>query len=98
MVELETPKRVTLPNSKTFIAWYKRIKRSELLPHIVMRRRIVINTQRAVPRGRRRRIKRAQQGQDIFDFIKKAAKNPLVRPIAKKGLKYAPGVYHNLKK
>ena len=54
-------------------------------------------TQRAAPRGRRRR-RRAQQGQGIFDFVKKVARNPLVRSIAKKGLEYAPGVYHNLTK
>ena len=52
--------------------------------------------QRAAPRGRRRR--RRQRGQGIFSFIKKAAKNPLVRSIAKKGLEYAPGIYHNLTK
>ena len=46
---------------------------------------------------RRRRV-RAQQGQGIFDFVKKVARNPLVRSVAKKGLQYAPGIYHNLTK
>lgn len=45
-------------------------------------------TQRAVPRGRRRR----QRGRGIFDFVKKVAGNPLVKSIARKGLKYAPGM------
>ena len=94
-VKLAIPKRVTLTNGRTFIVLYKRIKRSELPPHIIMRRTY---TQRAAPRGRRRRRRRTQQGQGIFYFIKKAAKNPLVRSIAKKGLEYAPGVYHNLTK
>ena len=94
MVKLQVPKRVTLPNSRTFVARYKRIQRGELPPNIVMRRTY---TQRAAPRGRRRR-RRAQQGQGIFDFVKKVARNPLVRSIAKKGLEYAPGVYHNLTK
>ena len=49
-------------------------------------------TQRAAPRGRRRR----QRGRGIFDFVKKIARNPLVRLIAKKGLEYAPGIYDNL--
>ena len=40
MVKLNVPKRVTLPNGRTFIAWYKRIKRSELPPNIFMRRTI----------------------------------------------------------
>ena len=52
MVKLATPKRVALPNGRTFIAQYKRIKRSELPPHIVMRRTC---TQRAAPRSRTRR-------------------------------------------
>ena len=94
MVKLQVPKRVTLPNFRTFVVRYKRIRRGELPPNIVMRRTY---TQRAAPRGRRRR-RRAQQGQGIFDFVKKVARNPLVRSIAKKGLEYAPGVYHNLTK
>ena len=80
-MKLATPKRVTLPNGRTFVARYKRIKRSELPPNIVMRRTY-----------------RHQKGQEIFDFVRKVAKNPLVKTIAKKGLEYAPGIYHNLSK
>ena len=94
MVKLQVPKRVTLPNGRTFVARYKRIRRGELPPNIVMRRTY---TQRAAPRGRRRR-RRAQQGQGIFDFVKKVARNPLVRSIARKGLEYALGAYQNLTK
>ena len=54
-------------------------------------------SQSTAPRGRRRR-RRAQQGQGIFDFVKKVARNPLMRSIAKKGPEYAPGIYHNLTK
>ena len=86
------PKRVTLPNGRTFVARYKRIKRSELPPNIVMRR-----TYRDRAAVGRRRVRR-QQGHIIFDFVRKLAKNPLVKTIAKKGLKYAPGIYHNLSK
>ena len=71
MVKLNVPKKVTLPNGRTFIARYKKIKRSELPPNIVMRR---IYTQRAAQRGRRGR--RRQQGQGIFDFVKRVAKIP----------------------
>ena len=53
--------------------------------------------QRAAPRGRRQR-RRGQEGQGIFDFIKKVAKNLIVRLVAKKGLEYVPGIYHNLTK
>ena len=70
MVKLNVPKRVTLPNGRTFIACYKRIKRSELPPNIVMRR---TSTQRTAPRGRCLR-RRVQQGQGIFDFVKKMQK------------------------
>ena len=50
--------------------------------------------QRAAPRGRRR----TQRGRGIFNFIKKVAKNPLAKSIAKKGLEYVPRIYHNLSK
>ena len=93
MVKRNVPKRVTLPNDRTFVARYKRIRRGELPPNIVMRRTY---TQRVASRGRRRR--QAQQGQEIFDFVKKVARNLLVKSIAKKGLEYAPGVYQNLTK
>ena len=69
MQKLATPKRVTLPDGRTFLARYKRVKRSDLPPHIVIRRDY---RQRAAPRGRRQR--RGQQGQGIFDFIKKLQK------------------------
>ena len=93
MVKLNQPKRVNLPDGRSFVARYKRISRDELPPNIIMRRTY---RQRAAPRGRRRRP--SQGGQGIFSFLKKAAKNPLVRTLAKKGLEYAPGIYHNLSK
>ena len=91
-MKLATSKRVTLPNGRTFVAHYKRILRDHLPPNITMRRTY---TQRAAPRSRRRG-RRGQQGQGIFDFIKKVAKIPLVKSIAKQGLKYAPATYANL--
>ena len=47
MMKLNVPKRVTLPNGRTFVAMYKRIPRDQLPPNIVMRRTY---TQRAAPR------------------------------------------------
>ena len=94
MMELNFPKRVTLPNGRTFVACYKRIPRDQLPSNIVMRKTY---TQRAAPRGRRRR-QRAQQGQGIFDFLKKVARNSLVKSIAKQGLKFAPAAYASLTK
>ena len=95
MVKLNWPKRVTLPNGRTFVARYKRISRDQLPPNIVMRRTY---TQKAAPRDRRRWVRAAQQGQGIFDFVKKVSRNSLVKSIARQGLKYAPGAYANLTK
>ena len=91
MMKLNVPKRVVLPHGRTFVARYKRTPQGELPPNIVMRRTYA---QRVAPRGRRRR----QRVRGIFDFVKKVAKNTLVKSLAKKGLKYAPGIYHNLTK
>ena len=52
MMKLNVPKKVTLPNGRTFVVCYKRILRDQLPPNIVMRRTY---TQRAAPRGSRRR-------------------------------------------
>ena len=93
MKKLDVPKRVTLPNGRTFFARYKRIKREELPPEIIMQRTY---RQRAAPRGRRR-IRR-QQGRGIVESAQKALKNPMVRAIAKKALEYAPGLYKNISK
>ena len=65
MEKLNVPKRVTLPNGRTFVARYKRISRDDLPLNIRMRRTY---RQRAAPRGRRRR----QRGQGILKFLKKA--------------------------
>ena len=82
MVKLAVPKEITLPNGRTFLARYKRIKRSKLPRNIVMRRNY---TQRAAPRGSKRR-RRVQQRHGIFDFGREVAKNPLVKTIDEKDL------------
>ena len=73
------------------LPYQKRISREELPPNIVMCRTYV---QRAVLRGRRRR----QRGRGICDFVKKVTRNPLVKSLAKKGIVYGLGIYHNLTK
>ena len=78
MVKLNVLKRVN------FVARYKRISRDQLPPNIVMRRTC---TQRAAPRGRRRRVRAGQQGQGIFDFVNKVVRNPLLKWFARQGLK-----------
>ena len=93
MIKLNVPKRVTLPNGRTFVPRYKRISRGELPANIVMRRTYI---QSATPTVCRRRAR--QQGQGIFDFVKKVARNLLVKSIARRGFKYAPDAYANLTK
>ena len=95
MVKLNGPKRATLPNGTTFVALYKRINRDQLPPNRVMRRTY---TQRAASRGCRRQVRAAQQGQGIFDFVKKVVRNPTVKSIARQGLKYVLDACANLTK
>ena len=80
MRKLNVPKRVTLPNGRTFVARYERIKRRDLPPHIRMRKTY---RQRAAPRNRQRRVVR---GRGIASTVKKVLSNPTVRALAKKGL------------
>ena len=95
MRKLDVPKRVNLSNGRSFIARYERISRADLPANIRMRRTY---TQRAAPRNRLRNPRRAVRGGGVFSFSKKVAKNPTVRAIAKKGLEYTPGIYHNIAK
>ena len=82
-----------LPDGRTFLAGYKRVPRSGLQSNVILRRSYKT---RGRPKGKRRRP--LQKGSVIFSTLKKIVKNPLVRSIAKKGVKYAPGIYHNLPK
>ena len=96
MEKLNVPKRVTLPNSRTFVARYKRISRDDLPLNIRMRRTY---RQRAAPRGRRRR----QRGQGILKFLKKgyrlgkrAIKSRLGRKISKALISEIPDAIEKL--
>ena len=86
-----TPKRVTLPNCRTFLARYKRVPRSELPANVTMARRY----RGRVAAGRRRRPPRnKQRGKSFFDILKKLAKNPLLKKLGNKALTYAPKLYN----
>ena len=50
-----------------------------------------------MPKEKRRRQPQ-QRARGIFSTIKKITKNPLLKKIARKGLEYVPGLYHNLEK
>ena len=47
----QTPKKVNLPDGRTFLARYKRVTRDHLPTSVRMRRHYI---QRAAPKGRRR--------------------------------------------
>ena len=59
MMRRTTPKRVTLPNNRTFIARYKKVSRAVLPPHIKIRRRY-----------RGRPVRNRQTGRGIVSVIK----------------------------
>ena len=94
MRKLAVPKRVDLPNGRSFCARYERIKRENLPPGIQMERTY---RQRAAPRNKRRAQPR-QQGRGFKDAMKKLMKHPIIKKIARKGLNYAPKAYDNIVK
>ena len=55
MIKRATPKKVTLPDGRTFYAKYKRATRADLLPNVTFPR---IYKERAAPKNRRRRARR----------------------------------------
>ena len=88
MIKRATPKRVTLPNGRTFLARYKRATRDDLPPNISLPR---VYKERAAPKGRRRKRRRlvsyrerqraalrrrarAQRGRGLGSIFKKAYK------------------------
>ena len=86
MIKRERPKRVMLPDGRTFLARYRRATRDDLPPNINLPR---VYKQRAVPKGKRRRRnrlavyregqrralrQRAQRGRGIGSLLKKSYK------------------------
>ena len=84
MIKRATPKRVTLPDGRTFLARYKRATRDDLPPNINLPR---VYKERAAPKGKRRRRRRlapyrerqraalrrrAQRGRGLGSVFKKA--------------------------
>ena len=91
MRKRQNPKRVSLPNNRTFLAGYDCVTRDHLPLSVRTRQRY---KQRAAPKGRRRC--RGQRGRgigSIFRFAKKLAKNPMVRNLGKMVLQELSGVY-----
>ena len=95
MNELDRPKRVTLSDGRTFVARFKRAKRSELPNNILMKRTYRNNFAKGARKKRTggRRGRKKQSGKGIFSILKKVAKKPIIRDIARTGAKYLPGLY-----
>ena len=87
MIKRATPKRVTLPNGRTFLARYRRATRNDLPANVTFPR---VYKERAAPKGKRRRRRvisyrerqraalrrraREQRGRGIGSLFKKAYK------------------------
>ena len=85
MRRLDTPKKVTLANGKTFYAKYQRVPRCQLPPNVTMKR---IYKRRAAPKGRRGRpVRKKQRDKGFLSSFKKIANNPSVRQLEKTALK-----------
>ena len=101
MVKRQNPKKVTLPNGRTFYAKYKRTTRAELPANVHLQRGY---RQRAAPRGRRRAaVRQGRRGfksafKKVLNFAKKAAKNKTVRNIGRAIISEAPGALESLSK
>ena len=87
MIKRERPKRVTLPDGRTFLARYRRATRDDLPPNIEFPR---VYKQRAAPKGKRRKRnrlvvyrerqrralrQRGQRGRGIGSFLRKGFKS-----------------------
>ena len=102
MVKRQNPKRVTLPNGRTFYTKYKRTTRAELPANVHLR---CGYKQRAARKGRRRAVAGQQRGRGFksifkkgFNLSKKVAKNKSVRNIAKAIISEAPAALKGLTK
>ena len=102
MIKRATPKRVTLPNGRTFLARYRRATREDLPPKGKRRKRRVISY-REKQRAALRRRARAQRGRGLGSIFKKAYKlgkralnSRLGRRIARAAVSEIPDVLENL--
>ena len=69
MRRLDTPKKVALPNGRTFYGKYQRVPTSQLPSNVLMKRRY---RTRAALQGRGRRpLRKGQSGQGFLSSLKK---------------------------
>ena len=100
MVKQQTPKKVTLPNSRTFYARYKWTTRSDLPANIRLEWPY---KQKAVPKGRRRRVRQDGRGfksafGKLMRFAKKIGNDKAFENVVGTVLKEVPGAIGNLSK
>ena len=100
MVKQQTPKKVTLPNGRTFYARYKRAIRADLLANVRLEQPY---KQSAVPKGRRCQVRKGGRGfKSVFGklkrFAKKVRNNKAFKNVAGAVLKEVPGAIGNLSK
>ena len=100
MVKRQNPKRVTLPNCRTFYARYRRATRAELPANVRLNRPY---RRRVAPRGRRCQVRQGGRGfksafKKAFNFAKKISKNKAVRNIGRAIISEAPGALEGLSK
>ena len=92
MRRLDTPKKVTLPNGRTFYAKYQRVPRSQLPPNVIMKRSY---RTRAAPKGRRRRpTRKGQRGRGLSSSLKKPTRKTDRKNYHKESVDYAPQLYN----
>ena len=97
MVKRQNPKRVTVPNGRTFYARTERATRADLPANVRLERP---KRQRAAPRGQRWRVRQGGRGfknafKKVFDFAKEVSKNKAVRNIGRAIISEAPGAIEN---
>lgn len=88
MIKRNQPKRVTLPNGRTFLKRYRHVTHNHQQANVGMRRRY---KQRDAPLIDVKDKDKATQDQVAFlVFFKKIAKNPIMGSLGKKALKELP--------
>ena len=93
MVKQQTPKKVTLPNSRTFYARYKQATHADLPANVCLEQ---LYKQRAAPKGRRCQVRQGGRGfKGVFGklkrFGKKVRNNKTLKNVAGAVLKEVPG-------
>ena len=100
MVKRQTPKTVTLPNSRTFYTRYKWATRADLLANVRLEQRY---KQRAAPKGKRRRVRQSERGfksafRKLMRLAKNVRNNKAFKNVAGAVLKEVSGAIGNLSK